>query len=119
MSADLHQFHHGVTLDDVWAGRVGAGLVIQLTEQLQLNVNSRCRMIRLGGDTRWIGWDVNSELAATQYDLIGQFAAGDKFTEADRFPRPGLKQTDASTGDLFAPDIASFNVAAFMAEINK
>ncbi len=81
---------------------------------------SRCRMISLGGDSRWIGWDSNSELAASQHDLIHQLAKGDKFTESDRYPRPGHAPKHADgAGELFAPTLADFSVPAFMQVINS
>lgn len=81
---------------------------------------SRCRMIALGGDPRWIGWDSNSELAASQFDLIHQFAAGEKFMEADKFPRPGQSAGRSDEpAELFAPTIADFNVGAFMQRVHS
>lgn len=77
-------------------------------------------MIGLGGDLRWIGWDTNSEIAAAQHDLIVMVFAGKEFTDSDRYPRPGTKQTgSAETGGLFAASIADFNVGAFMEQINS
>lgn len=73
-------------------------------------------MIRLGGDIRWIGWDFNSEIAASQYDLVASFG-GDKNA---KFPRPGTgaSEPDETAGQLFAPSIAEFNVGAWMSAIN-
>lgn len=102
----------------MWAGKVSVKHALILVGQLQLNPHSRCRMIRLGGDPRWIGWDSNSELAASQHDLIVAFASGKSLSENDLYPRPGrIKKPD--NGGLFAPSIADFNVGAFMQAINS
>ena len=88
--------------------------MLVLAGQLNLNPLSRCRMIRLGGDIRWIGWDTQVEAIAAQYDLVAAMAGGKKFKEKDRYPRP-----DRRKPQLFAPSIAEFNVGAWMRAVNK
>lgn len=108
-------------LRDVWSGRVPAGHVLALAEQLQLNPYSRVRMIQLGGDIRWIGWDAAAEAAAATHDLIVGVAtglSGKKVRDKDLYPRPG-KQMKTDESNLFAPSIADFNVGAFMSVINQ
>ena len=119
MSADLAQ-HYGIVLEDVWSGKVSTGRVLILVEHLLLNPASRCRAIRYGGDLRWIGWDYNSEVLASLFDLVTAFAAGKNFSNDMRFERPGHSVAGRGSSEpeeLVAPTIADFNAAAFMRQV--
>lgn len=107
----------------MWAGKVSAGRVLTLVEHLHLNPFSRVRMIALGEDLRFIGWDVKAEIAADQFDQLLAIVSGFSKSgpQADSwYPRPGAaqrKQEEASRG-LVAPTIAEFNVESFMRKTN-
>lgn len=119
LSADLAQFYNGLSLEDVWTGRVSAGYVLGLIEHLHLNPHSRVRMIALGGDVRWIGWDANADIAAARFDQLTQIVAGfgkSKANASNVYPRPGGKPDDMPS-EAFAGSVDDFEIDKFMAAL--